>query len=160
MQFRYAVYDTNNGDVDPNAPVLCERETFLATAENMVGPAGPAGSKGCLCQTAPTKYPPPTKCADEGQACECKGTVFFGKAMPAANDSSSVTSLSGTFEDFIAEPYALKRHVNGMVACMSDEFTAEYDFGSTSSSCFCDSIGYYEDEAIQRDVDFFTAEYR
>lgn len=70
LQFRYTVFDTNDKSVsDPTAPVLCERDTFLATAGNAVGPAGP--DTGCLCQTAPTKFPPPLKCADEGETCQC-----------------------------------------------------------------------------------------
>lgn len=119
-------------------------------------PVGP--DVGCLCQTKPNMFPPPIKCADEGQNCTCKGTVFFGK------QSTNETGLYTAFEDFVTEPYAYKQNTNGNTSCMADQFSGEYDFGqnslTASSSCFCDSVGYYGAEDIDRDVTYFAAEYR
>lgn len=78
--------------------------------------------------------------------------------MPATNDTT--LSLFDAFEDFVTEPYAVKHHANGDVACMADQFSAEYEFGSNSSSCFCDSSNYYGADAVERDINYFTAEYR
>jgi hypothetical protein len=98
-------------------------------------------------------FPPPTKCADEGQNCQCKGTVFFGKSSPE-------TGLYTAFEDFVTEPYAYKQNQNGNVSCLADQFTAEYDLTYNMSSCFCDSTNYYKATDIDRDVQYFAAEYR
>jgi hypothetical protein len=43
---------------------------------------------------------------------------------------------------------------------MADEFDAAYDLTYNTSSCFCDNSNYYKAEDIQRDIDYFTAEYR
>jgi hypothetical protein len=114
-------------------------------------PVGP--DTGCLCQTAPTRFPPPVKCADEGGNCQCAGTVFFGK-------QTLDEGLYSAFEDFVTEPYAYKHNQNGNISCMADGFSYEYELDYNTSSCFCDATGFYKDDAIERDVNYFLAEYR
>jgi hypothetical protein len=74
-------------------------------------PVGP--NVGCLCQTAPTNFPPPLKCANEGENCQCAGKVFFGASV-------AEEGLYNSFSEFTESPYAVRMNVYGNVSCMAD----------------------------------------
>jgi hypothetical protein len=82
-----------------------------------------------------------TKCGDEGDRCDCKGRVFYGretdnKTLSARGASAAEVTPYLTPMEMFTFPWA-EREANGAIPCRSDVFGEVAR--NVSKQCYCES---------------------
>ena len=107
------------------------------------------GGHQCFCE--PYQQPQLSRCALEGEDCQCKGIVAYG----AKGDGQ----IPYTFEQMLEHDVVLTMtNKSGVVSCWKDDFMGVDPAPEGAKQCFCDENEiYYTQEDVDTDKDLWKA---